>query len=171
MSFVQFNFLLLSPLGHHYPLNKHRKLFSSLDLFHTLYFYLNDKTGQGIQNQDFVSHSLLCPTVLQQILSSGYLIKWDRNASWQTSKATCEWLECIRSQNGVKMFLNSKEMVWKVCSQNCFVRRKDVRIRIRYPESRRKLFGGLFFLWILSLLCLIFLRTLNPTLYLLRKLF
>lgn len=28
VSFTQFHFLLLSPLGHHYPLNKHRKLCS-----------------------------------------------------------------------------------------------------------------------------------------------
>lgn len=86
VSFVQFHFLLLSPLGHHYPSNKHRKLCSASPLWiysTTLYFYLNDKIGQGIQNQDFVSHSLLCLMVLQQILSSRYLIKWDRNASWQ----------------------------------------------------------------------------------------
>lgn len=93
--------------------------FSSLDLFHTLYFYFNDKIGQGIQNQDFVSYSLLCPTVLEHILFSRCFNKV-RQECILTKKATCEWLEYIRSQNGVKMFLNSKEMVWKGLQSELF---------------------------------------------------
>lgn len=148
--FVQFHFLLLSPLGHHYPLNKHRKLCSPSPLW--IYSILFISIWMTRLVREFRIKTLFHILFFAQLYWNKYypqdIIKWDRNASWQTSKATCEWLECIRSQNGGKMFPSLKEMVWKGCSQNCFVRGKDVWIRIRDPESRRKLFWGVFFFWV-----------------------